>query len=258
MTRPVGLQPADLAEVMGRFGVAEQQVRRDHAISHILAALSSHQDEVIFFGGTALSRTHLRDERLSEDIDLIATHDRDKLAVALSNDVSNALARTHGRITWSPGWSRNSDIEPAVAITPDGLAVRIQLIRGTHYEPWPTEIRKIEQRYRDAPAAVLRVPTLPAFAGWKTAAWMDRAAARDLYDLWALTKVDALNADAAALFAQHGPTSHPPRSWMFNHAPTATEWRSQLAGQTRLTVTAPEALAAVRAAWAATLDGQWA
>jgi len=87
---------------------------------------------------------------------------------------------------------------------------------------------------------------------------MDRAAARDLYDLWALTKVDALNADAAALFAQHGPTSHPPRSWMFNHAPTATEWRSQLAGQTRLTVTAPEALAAVRAAWAATLDEQWA
>lgn len=126
MTRPFGLQSADLAEVMARFGVAEQQVRRDHAISHILAALSrDHRDELIFFGGTALSRTYLLDERLSEDIDLIATDRRDDLAAVLTDDISAALVRTHGRIAWSPGWSRNSDVEP-------------------------TEMREIEQRYRDA------------------------------------------------------------------------------------------------------------
>jgi Nucleotidyl transferase AbiEii toxin, Type IV TA system len=72
MTKPIGLQPDDLAETMAAFGVAEAQVRRDHAISHILAALSRHRhEELIFFGGTALSRTYLLDERLSEDIDLI-------------------------------------------------------------------------------------------------------------------------------------------------------------------------------------------
>jgi len=77
MTRPVGLQADDLANVMTRFGVAEQQVRRDHVISHILAALSRHhRTDLIFFGGTALSRTYLLDERLSEDVDLIAIHDR--------------------------------------------------------------------------------------------------------------------------------------------------------------------------------------
>jgi len=66
---------------MATFGVAEAQVQRDHAISHILAALSRHRrEELIFFGGTALSRTYLLDERLSEDIDLIAIDHRDDLA----------------------------------------------------------------------------------------------------------------------------------------------------------------------------------
>lgn len=258
MRRPVGLQPDDVAEVMATFGVAEAQVRRDHAISHILAALSRrHSEALIFFGGTALSRTYLLDERLSEDIDLIAVDQRDDLAGILLKDIEAALARTHGRITWSPGWSRNSDVDPAVAVTPDGIAIKIQLLRGAGYEPWPTETREIEQRYRDAPPAILRVPTLQAFAGWKTAAWMDRHAARDLYDLWALDKVGALTAESAAQFATHGPTSSPPRSWMFKSAPSAAEWQAQLAGQTRLTVTAAEALEAVRSAWAAAIGEEW-
>jgi predicted nucleotidyltransferase component of viral defense system len=256
VTRPIGLQPDDLAEVMATFGVAEAQVRRDHAISHILAALSRHRrEDLIFFGGTALSRTYLLDKRLSEDIDLIAVDHRDDLAGVLLKDINTALARTHGRITWSPGWSRNSDVDPAVAVTSDGIAIKIQLLRGTRYEPWPTETREIEQRYRDAPPAILRVPTLLAFAGWKTAAWLDRGAARDLYDLWALDRVGALNAESAALFATHGPTNSPPRSWMFKRAPSAVEWQAQLAGQTRLTVTPAEALEAVRTAWAAA-DGE--
>ena len=252
------MQPDDVAEVMATFGVAEAQVRRDHAISHILAALSRRRsEELIFFGGTALSRTYLLDERLSEDIDLIAVGQRDDLAGILLKDIDAALARTHGRITWSPGWLRNSDVDPAVAVTPDGIAIKIQLFRGAGYEPWPTETREIEQRYHDAPPAILRVPTLQAFAGWKTVAWMDRHAARDLYDLWALDKVGALTAESAALFATHGPTSSSPRSWMFKGAPSAAEWQAQLAGQTRLTVTAAEALEAVRSAWAAAVGEEW-
>ena len=161
MTRPIGLQPDDLARTMARFGVAEQQVRRDHVISHILAALSDdHRDELIFFGGTALSRTHLIDERLSEDIDLIATGGRNDIATALIDDIGAALARTHGRIVWSPAWSSNSDVEPAVAVTTDGIAIKIQLLNASRYEPWPTEVREIEQRYQDVPPTVLRVPTL--------------------------------------------------------------------------------------------------
>src|ERR1035437_10267864 len=139
---------------MATFGVAEVQVRRDHAISHILAALSRHhREELIFFGGTALSRTYLLDRRLSEDIDLIAVDHRDGLADVLLKDISSALARTHGRITWEPPWSSNSDVDPAVALTADGIAIKIQLLRSAGYEAWPTATREIEQRYRDAPPA---------------------------------------------------------------------------------------------------------
>ncbi|WP_369815983.1 nucleotidyl transferase AbiEii/AbiGii toxin family protein [Mycobacterium sp. 852013-51886_SCH5428379] len=93
------------------------------------------------------------------------------------------------------------------------------------------------------------MPTLPAFAASKTATWTDRHAARDLWDLWALSRVGAIDADAAAVFRRHGPTNKAPAQHMFDRAPTDAKWQAQLAGQTRLTVSAAEALAAVREAW---------
>ena len=65
------LDPRDLAEVATTFGVAEPQVRRDHLIGHVLAALTTvDEPSLVFFGGTALTWTHLPSGRLSEDIDL--------------------------------------------------------------------------------------------------------------------------------------------------------------------------------------------
>ena len=37
---------------------------------------------------------------------------------------------------------------------------------------------------------------------------------------------------------------------MFDNAPSAGQWQAQLAAQTRLTITAAEALSAVQKAWA--------
>jgi hypothetical protein len=252
MSRPtLGLSPEDLSRVMDQFGVAADQVHRDHAISHILAVLSrSYRDRLIFFGGTALSRTYLNEGRLSEDIDLIvAEGNRDAVGEELRRDIDRGLQRSHGRLAWNPVWTPNSDVAPALIETARGVVIKIQLLRGAHYEPWPTEERAINQRYSDAPPATLRVPTLAAFAGWKTAAWMDRGSPRDLYDLWALANLGALDAESAALFAKHGPINTPPQSWMFTKAPTPAEWHSQLASQTRLSVSADEALQVVRAAW---------
>lgn len=63
----------EVDSVASQFGVPESQVRRDHLISHALAALagSSATSQVTFFGGTALCRTWLPGLRLSEDIDLL-------------------------------------------------------------------------------------------------------------------------------------------------------------------------------------------
>jgi len=106
------------------------------------------------------------------------------------------------------------------------------------------------QRYSDAPDAELLVPTLPAFAASKTATWVDRHAARDLWDLWALNRLDAIDAAAVDLYRRYGPTNHPPATHDFATAPTDADWANQLAGQTRLTVSPWDALTAVRNAWA--------
>jgi predicted nucleotidyltransferase component of viral defense system len=61
------LDPQERAAFAERFGVADEQVDRDHLISHVLALLAAHlPGEVVFFGGTALARSHLPDGRLSE------------------------------------------------------------------------------------------------------------------------------------------------------------------------------------------------
>lgn len=248
----------DLRKVAQRFGVAEAQVRRDHAISHVLAVIAARLSQsVIFFGGTAPSRTHLADARLSEDIDLIATGPRGETAHLLTRALDSGLMRVLGRPRWSPGLVGQSDINPAVLEIGEDIAVKIQLLDGRHYSPWPVERRALDQRYADAPGASLMVPTKESFAGWKTAAWHDRGAARDLYDLWALANQGQLTAGAAELFAQHGTTGGPPRSFMFATAPREDVWRDQLAGQTRLKVTAADALAAVRDAWSSALGETW-
>ncbi|MGH3434702.1 MAG: nucleotidyl transferase AbiEii/AbiGii toxin family protein [Thermocrispum sp.] len=92
-------------------------------------------------------------------------------------------------------------------------------------------------------------PTVAAFAGWKTTAWADRAASRDLYDLWLLAERDALTAEAAALYQRLGATNRPPTTALFTRAPDEQVWTRELSAQTRLNVTAHAALARVRAAW---------
>jgi hypothetical protein len=170
--------------------------------------------------------------------------------------LERGLRRTHGRLTWAPTFS-DRDLEPAVAVTQEGLAVQLQILRADGYPPWPVERRPVEQRYRDAPAAALSVPTAASFAAWKTATWMDRHAARDLYDLWAMSRLGMLDSAAADLFARLGPTGGPPRGFMFATAPPAPAWEAALAAQTRLEISAADALAVVRAAWAETLGESW-
>jgi hypothetical protein len=148
-------------------------------------------------------------------------------------------------------------VDPAILGTPEGISIKIQLLDGKGYRRWPLERRQIEQRYRDTKPASLTVPTIESFAGWKTDAWCGRHAPRDLYDLWALAERGSLNADAAALFANHGPTGRPPREFMFARAPSESEWEASLAGQTRLEVSASEALAVVRLAWASAQNEDW-
>jgi hypothetical protein len=244
------LDPDEEAAVAERFGVSLPQVRRDHLISHLLAALSAHAaDQVVFFGGTALSRTLAPDGRLSEDIDLIATGPRRDVAATIEKALPRATRREFPGLRWEPRLTEVRDVEPAILITPDGLTVRVQLLRAGGYPPWPTTTMPLAQRYSDAPPATLTVPTPAAFAASKTVAWIDRAASRDLFDLWLLARSDLITTEAARLFGRYGPTGGPPTAAMFTAAPDEDSWRRDLSAQTHLTVTAAQALAVVAGAW---------
>lgn len=247
------LPPDEENAIAERFGVARGQVRRDHLISHLLAAISIHAaDEVIFFGGTALSRTIAPHGRLSEDIDLIALGRRRDTAEKLETGLLRTMRREFPGLRWQPLLTAVRDTEPAVLTTTDGITVRLQLLRSEGYPPWPTTTASLVQRYSDAPPATLTVPTAAAFAAAKTVAWMDRAASRDLFDLWLLAQAGAISTEAARLFARHGPTTTPPTRALFSHPPQESRWRRDLSGQTRLTITAHRAATIVGDTWDAT------
>lgn len=245
------VNPDERDAVADEFGVVPEQVERDHLISHLLAAIADRVgDRVHFIGGTALARTYLPDGRLSEDIDLVALDGRTEVARELDGTLPRALARSHGRLRWDPSLGAVKDSMAAQLRTDAGLSVKVQLLSSRERVLWPTELRALEQRYSDAPPTWLHVPTLPASVASKTVTWHDRRAPRDLWDLWALAAIGAIDSAAGLLFRKYGPTNRLPTPHMFDKPPRENEWIAQLAGQTRLTVNAADALSSVRDAWA--------
>jgi hypothetical protein len=242
----------EISRISELFGVSASQVRRDYLISHLLGLLSQNlADEVLFFGGTALARTHLVEGRLSEDIDLIVRGDEGRASIAGEIDAlfATGLRRVLGRLEWGPPLSDVRDTQPAILSGPDGVSVRIQLLDGRSYPAWPSERRVLVQRYSEVLPAELWVPTRSAFAAGKMAAWFDRKAPRDLWDLWALAEIGAIDDTARELYLRQGPTGRAPASWLFTVLPSQEQWHEALAAQTRLTVSAAEAARVVVSAW---------
>ena len=135
---PVTLTNAELAAVANQFGVAEPQVQRDYAISHLLAVLSQHAAaKVIFFGGTALARAYLPNGRLSEDIDLIPIGLRSSVAGVLDDVLATRARRRIGAATWRPALSDVRPEQSAQLLTRLG-PIKVQLLTDAHYEHWPT------------------------------------------------------------------------------------------------------------------------
>jgi predicted nucleotidyltransferase component of viral defense system len=242
------LRAEEMRAVAERFGVAEEQVRRDHLVSHLLVAVAGAVPDVVFFGGTALARTHLPDGRLSEDVDLYATP-RTEAAKRLATAVPRALHREFPGATWNPAPDAVRPPSSALLVTPRAGAVRLQVLDGVGYREWLTERRPVDLRYSDVPPVSLTVPTRAAFVGMKAWAWFDRHAARDLYDLWALASIGAVDDEAASTFHRAVGVTLAPH--LFERAPTPEEWRSALAHQTANLPTVDEAVAVVRTAIAA-------
>jgi len=242
---PGVLSTEDLHTIQDTFGVDEAQVRRDHVISHCLAALTAIDDDhLIFFGGTALSRTRLTDLRLSEDIDLITRAPRNSTAQEIQDALSTTLRPLIGAPIFEPALTQTRGSQASVMLVAD-VRVQIQLLASDGYPQWPTEVVELHQRYADALPARMRVLARPAAVAAKLSAWSSRAAPRDLYDLWALASRGDVDADAAALFALHGPFTDAKRI-SFNLLPSEEDWYAALGHQGRVLVGPDEAANVVR------------
>lgn len=237
------LDEQERLDVEEKFGVGARQVVRDHVISHGLAAIAAAaSDDVVFFGGTALARTLLPDLRLSEDIDLIALGNRPAVGQRIQAEIERRFNRTLGAATFIPRLGSAPHPQPSI-LEVKGTRIQVQLISGEGHPPWPTQVTEILQRYSDAPPARLRVLTPAAFVASKLAAWTDRHASRDLYDLWALAEGGWVTRDAAALYCQYGQHTSVAKI-SFAAVPTQTEWEASLAHQCIIETT-PEHAASV-------------
>ncbi len=91
------LSETDRRRVREVFGADDEQLARDHLVSHVLAALSATiPDRILFYGGTALSRTMLPWGRLSEDIDLIAFGPWKEVVQSVERILTRDLSREFG------------------------------------------------------------------------------------------------------------------------------------------------------------------
>lgn len=174
---------------------------------------------------------------------------RGEAAQALEVRIDRALVRSFGEVAWAPRPSETRHPHTAVLLVAERLSVQVQVLDPVGYPAWPTTLRRVDQRYADAPSARLRVLTEAAFAASKLDAWLNRRAARDLYDLWALARSGHITLEAADLVRSLTNWTTLPSRAEWGSAPEERQWQLDLGHQTRLTVSAAEAFEAVVAAW---------
>jgi predicted nucleotidyltransferase component of viral defense system len=235
-----------------RFGVAPEQIRKDHLISHLLAgvARSTVAERAVFFGGTAPARTHLGDRRISEDIDLWAEPAQEVFSV-LADELPRHVRREY------PGLRIERD-SPAMgaAVARNGTQVRLQVVAygAEHHRCVELECRNIDLRYTDLQQdAELRVPARSSFVAMKHLAWADRTAPRDLVDLAAFAAIGALDGEADAIVNCLRGFGVKSRDTDRLPGRTRRAWIVDLAHQMRRPPDPDHALSAVQEAWARSL-----
>lgn len=237
------LSNSELRHWVDHFEVPEQQIRRDHLLSHALRALAALDLDVVFFGGTALCRTHLLDWRLSEDIDLL-TEEVQETARTLESVLPRHLRREYPGSTLA--LERDAAGRTGVLRAGD-TAIHVQIVASdARYPRYPTSITPVSLRYEDLPRAVdLTTPTLVGAAAMKLSAWADRGAPRDLCDLYGLAMRGLLDHEAVQVAADVGT---PPAAWMYadTRAPSPADWHAALSHQMADVPAASTALSVVR------------
>ena len=240
------LDEVEAERVREQFDSTEAQVRRDHAISHALASVQKIESDMVFFGGTALSRTFLREGRLSEDIDLY-TSDRKALCVEL-DELPDLIEEEFPQAYWDALPSQSTDPGSSLLICDSSTQIKVQALdsRSRGWQSVPTTLASIDQRYFDVRDTQLVVPTFAGFVAMKALAWFDRGAPRDLFDLAGLAGVRDVPPAARELINKLKGFELTEK--MLDRKISGL-WQEELAHQTRLFTTQEECLTVVLKWW---------
>lgn len=174
------------AEVRGRarsLGVQEVHILRDYVLNHLLVSISPSFPELVFRGGTALTRIYWPDFRLSEDLDFIAEDPVDNLEDRLESSVADSSKRIGRPLKFSFGLPKNGWSRSAVESEFGELILDINLPQRAYL---PVEERVLNLPYSDLNDEIrVRCLSLAEILGNKWFMLDDREEPRDLYDLWA-------------------------------------------------------------------------
>lgn len=223
------------------LGVPQRQIERDHLVSHLLFALGDEHG-VVFFGGTALNRTHLPGRRLSEDIDLYRL-DQSATPETMVAELLSDTKKEYPNLISRP--SHRADVTTFLLIKEE-LAVKVQIV-GIRYEYQrvPTAITPVDLFYDDLPPSVqLLVPTRAALTGMKLVAFAERKVPRDLFDLRGLAEVGAI--DLEAVDVCRNLRSSAPQRHEYQTGPSNDEWHAELDHQVKDSGDPEESLIVVR------------
>lgn len=227
------LRAGIISRFSAQYGVSDDQIRRDHLISHILAALPSvfNAKEIHFYGGTALCRTYLLDSRLSEDIDLLSADFETalrELEVKLPRLLRREFPGSTDEIGGQEGTGRQGRL-----VTRDPIGVQIYVgAAHSEHSAWRFSPCKVSLRYPDLPEHVtLSCPTLETFAAMKLAAYADRHSPRYLFDLAGLAGLGALNDEAESILEMATGVAFSKEEFQRIPTAVATAWRTELLHQ---------------------------
>lgn len=149
------LSPREIAdaarEASQRTGISSRQFEKDYYVTCILREVfAAAPDEVVFKGGTSLSKAYGLIDRFSEDIDLlIVPRDGsgkrvdevlDEIDRAATLAVPGAELKRQGG---SPGQWRTTAVTPRFETQKDGVSGKVVVESGRRGGPRPTERRTI-------------------------------------------------------------------------------------------------------------------
>jgi hypothetical protein len=246
------IEATEIEEWARRFRVSSGQITRDHFISHVLHALGKLHTGTRFFGGTALCRTYLDPTRLSEDIDLLHP-DPPEFLTTLRDELPRAVRREFPDASWSATVPERDGLASSLG-SPNVDAIKIYVGRdGPNTAAWEFIETRVGLRYNDLPPdQTFECPTPPTFAAMKLAAWSDRHAPRDLFDLAGLAALGTLrDPNVERIYAAKMRLPIVMADFLRVPRPTAAAWETELAAQVGHLPPADACLGQVRDALAA-------